>query len=101
MEPVALAEAMDCTAPDTASPIVSEAGDYLMKYYNPGRIMTRCNQYDYIFITEANICASWVKEEHLGCIQNKKGGCCGQRRPGVFSFANASDARRWTNRGGR
>jgi len=101
METVTIAQALAAEVPDTSSPVSNGDGLYLMKYYQPGRIMTRCANYDYAFITQANICASWVQEAHVGCIQNKKGGCCGQKRPGIFSFANAADARRWTNRGGR
>jgi hypothetical protein len=101
MDPVSLQDALDGAVSDTASPVAMEDGSLAMKYYNPGKIMTRCNQYDYIFVTQAQICMTWVQEEHVGCILNKRGGCCGQKRPGVFSYANASDVRRWTNRGGR
>jgi len=101
MEPVTLQQALNAEVPDTAQPVINEAGDVLLKYYQQGRIITRCASMDYVFVTQANICASWVKEEHVGCILNKRGGCCGQKRPGVFSYANAADARRWTNRGGR
>jgi hypothetical protein len=101
MEYVTLDHALAAEVPDIASPVSNGDGLFLMKYYNPGRIITRCAQHDYVFITQANICASWVEEAHVGCILNKRGGCCGQKRPGIFTYANAADARRWTNRGGR
>jgi len=101
METVTVKQALDCEAPDTASPVVAENGNFAMKYYQPGKVITRCNRFDYYFTTRANICMDWIQEQHVGCILNKRGGCCGQKRPGIFTYANASDVRRWTNGGGR
>lgn len=101
MDVVTAEQALSGEVSDVASPVVNDAGDYAMKYYSPGKVITRCNQYDYVFMTQANICMSWVQEEHIGCILNKRGGCCGQKRPGIFTYANAADVRRWTNKGGR
>jgi len=99
--PVEFDDAMSCSAPDTAQPVVLEDGSLAMKHYKSGKILTACGKMEYVFMTQANICMSWVNAQDVECILNKRGGCCGQSRPGIFSFANASDVRRWTNRGGR
>lgn len=101
MDSVTLEQALNCDVPDTASPVVIEDGSIAMKYYQTVKIMTQCSRIDYIFMVFANINIAWISPEHVQCILDKRGGCCGQRRPGVFSYANAADARRWTNRGGR
>jgi hypothetical protein len=101
MDPVTLEQAVNCDVPDTSVPVIDDNGSFAMKYYQPGKIMTQCSRHDYIFMTFANINMTWILPEHVQCILDKRGGCCGQRRPGVFSYANAADTRRWTNRGGR
>lgn len=96
-----LEDALSTKIPDNVAPIEDANGNVAIRYYQPGKIITKCGQVTYIFVTYANICMTWVKPDDVPCILNKKGGCCGQKRPGIFTYANASTARRWTNRGGR
>lgn len=96
-----LQQALDTSIPDTVQPIVNGDGRTAMKHYQVGQIIVKCGQTDYIFRTRANICMDWIVDSDIACVLAKKGGCCGQKRPGIFSYANASAVRRWTNNGGR
>jgi hypothetical protein len=87
--------------PDVAAPIQDENGNVAMRYYQTIRVLTKCGPTEYIFDTQANICMAWINPADVSCILGKRGGCCGQKRPGVFSYANSSNVRQWTNRGGR
>lgn len=97
-----LDEALTTKIPDVASPIADLNGNIALVYYQQlGRVLTKCGQAEYVFITHANICLTWAHPDHVPCVLAKKGGCCGQKRPGIFRYANASNVRQWTNRGGR
>lgn len=96
-----LQQALESSIPDTVSPIVNEDGSTAVRYYQTIQIMIKCGQADYVFRVRANICMDWIPQENLACALAKKGGCCGQKRPGVFSYANAAAARRWTRNGGQ
>lgn len=89
--------------PETA--ILNEAGQVAMKYKRLVPLRVRCggwpNYMTYIFTIRANIPMTWVDEEHVPCMQQVKYGCCGAKKPGGVIFANESDVRRWTNKGGR
>jgi len=101
MESVSLESALACGVSDLAFPVVAENGHIAVRHYKVGRIITQCARTEYLFLTQANICMCWVAPEHVDCVLAKKGGCCGQKRPGIFNYANASSARRWTRKGGR
>lgn len=86
-------------------PVKNEDGMVAMKYARKQRALVSCGKGDskrqYIFTTQANITLAWVEEEHVPCALAVRGGCCGQRKPGVIKYANEDDVRRWTNGGGR
>lgn len=82
--------------------IYNEDNQVAMKYLRKNRAYFKCpsgNQY--VLTMRANICMGWVNEEDVACARAVRGGCCGQKKPGVITFANESDVRRWTNGGGR
>lgn len=81
--------------------ITNEAGQVAMKYRRQRPLLLKCGKKQYVFVVRANIPLAWIDEEDIPCAQAKRGGCCGQRKPGVIIFANESDVRRWTNGGGR
>lgn len=81
--------------------IYNENGMIAMKYKHPQQPRITCGGVLYLFMIQANIPMAWIHPDHVDCALAKRGGCCGQSRPGVISYANLSDARRWTNRGGR
>lgn len=58
------------------------------------------NGRQYVFITRANISMAWVNPEDVATVLKIRGGCCG-RQSLMFTYANVSDARRWTIGGGR
>jgi len=82
-------------------PILDAQGKIAVKYRRQQRVNVACNGSHYIFSMKANISMCWVLPGDLDCVLAVKGGCCGQRKPGIFIFASESDARRWTNGGGR
>jgi hypothetical protein len=85
-----------------ATPIVYNADGWVaMRYHFQNRLMVSCGPNTYVFAMQANISFAWVRPEDVPCCQAVTGGCCGQRRPNIIRYANESDARRWTNRGGR
>lgn len=88
-----------------ADMIVNDAGMVAMRYNRKQRALVTCGPKDdrrqYVFSMRANICMAWIAEEDVPCVQAVRGGCCGRKVPGVITFANESDVRRWTNGGGR
>lgn len=85
--------------------ISNEAGQVAMKYGRKNRVLVTCGPVEdrrqYVFDMRANICMAWINAEDVPCAQAVRGGCCGQRKPGVITLANEDDVRRWTNGGGR
>jgi hypothetical protein len=81
---------------------MEEQEQVAIQYYQNMRHMVTCpNGHQYVFVVEANICLSWVAKEDVDYILNLKGGCCGQKKAGVYVRANESSIRRWTNKGGQ
>lgn len=80
----------------------NESGDIALKYYQPGQVLLQNNpsKREYAAITQANICMVWVDPLDVDHILAKRGGCCGGKKQ-LFTYANESDVRRWTNRGGQ
>ena len=79
----------------------NEAGEVALCYYqtlNP--LIELGNGHAYKFITKANICLAWVKEEDAQGILDRKGGCCGGKRS-IFRVASEADVRRWSGVSGR
>ena len=81
--------------------IYNGQGAIAMKYKHAQQPRITCGGILYLFIIQANIPMAWIDPAHVACALAKRGGCCGQSVPGVISYANLSDARQWTNRGGR
>lgn len=82
--------------------IYNEEGQVAMKYLRKNRAYFKCQSgNEYVLHMRANICMGWVDEEDVPCARAVRGGCCGRKKPGVITFANEADVRRWTNGGGR
>lgn len=85
--------------------ITNDAGQVAMKYMRKQRALVTCgpaeDRRQYVFHMRANICMAWIEPDHVPCVLAVKGGCCGNKKSGVITFANESDVRRWTNGGGR
>lgn len=80
---------------------ISRNGLVAMKYKRKQRLIAKCGKRTHIFNMQANICMAWIPIEDVPCALALKGGCCDEKKPGVVTFANEADVRRWTNRGGR
>lgn len=83
-------------------------GNVALKYLRLQRIMADCGESGiygerrhYVFSVRANISLSWVEPRDVACCLAKKGGCCGQKKAGIITYANEADVRRWKNGGGR
>jgi len=73
-----------------------------LKHKKKNRVIVNCSDRNHVFHMRANICMTWVPLEDVQCCLDKTSSCCGGRRKkGAILFANESDVRRWTNRGGR
>lgn len=85
-------------------PVLNEAGLAAMRYIRNIPTIVACggkNGRQHAFVVRANINIAWVPEADTACCLAVKGGCCGQKKPGVIVYANESDVRRWMNGGGR
>jgi hypothetical protein len=80
---------------------ISRNGLVAMKYKRKQRLIAKCGKRTHIFNMQANICMAWIPIDDVPCALALKGGCCGEKKPGVVTFANEADVRQWTNRGGR
>lgn len=98
---VTLAEALASSVPNVSRPVVDETDRVAIRYHQPAQVVTECGPRQYIFVPKANLSIAWVPQSDAQCVLDKRGGCCGQRRPGVFTYANASHVRQWTNGGGK
>jgi hypothetical protein len=78
----------------------NNAGEVAITYYQQVQKFVEAHGSQYVFVVRGNISLAWVKPEDVDAILGILGGCCGQRKPGVFRLSNDSDARRWTNNGG-
>ena len=79
----------------------NEVGEVALCYYqtvNP--LIELGNGHAYKFITKANICLAWVREEDAQGLLDRKGGCCGGKRS-IFRVASEADVRRWSGVSGR
>lgn len=52
--------------------------------------------HQYMFRTQAGtICMAWVNAVDLPYVLALRGGCCGQKKPGVYRLASPVNALRW------
>lgn len=82
----------------------NDIGQIALKYYQPGQILVQRtpSKTDYVFQTRANICMAWVNLEDVeNILARNSRPCCGGHTKKIFSYANESDVRRWTNNGGQ
>lgn len=82
--------------------ILDPGGTYVYMKYKAGnhRVEFKCGEMTYLNTLKNNINMILVQPEHVPCAMGMRGGCCGNKKPGVIIFANPSDVRRWTQ-GGR
>jgi len=81
-------------------PITNAAGEVAMKYYQEMQILVPCGRDDgtkgqYVFVVRNHVALSWVDPRDIPCLRAIRGGCCGNRRPGVILYANARDVELW------
>lgn len=77
-------------------------GNVALKRYTTIPKVVKIKDVSYVFRVQANICMAWVREEHVAQIMAMMHNChCGggSNLP-EFRYANESDVRRWTNKGG-
>jgi hypothetical protein len=81
---------------------IDKGGNVAIKYRQPGRVLITGSPSgkEYVAVTEANICLTWVEIQDVDYILAKRGGCCNKKQK-AFRLANEDDVRRWTNKGGR
>ena len=80
---------------------VSRNGLVAMRYRRQQRLIAKCGKRTHIFNMQANISMAWIPIDDVPCALALRGGCCGEKKPGVVTFASEADVRQWTNRGGR
>ena len=81
--------------------IANDSGQIAVKYYQTIPKQVTVGGKLYIFGVQANISLAWVDPEHVDGMLATLGGCCGQKKSGVFKLCNEDDVRRWTFKGGR
>jgi hypothetical protein len=81
--------------------ITNDSGEIGIRYLRQQQKLVSVHGRQYVFTVRANISFSWINPEDVDLILSMLGGCCGQRKPGVFKLATEDDTRRWTNGGGR
>ena len=71
--------------------------DYVfMQYYMPSRVLVNApSGRSYVFVTKHNICGAMVHPDDVEFISNKRGGCCGQQRTGVFFVGGDRSKSKW------
>lgn len=91
------------TVPDNA--VTDDGGNVALKHKRLQRVAVQCagtgEKLTHIFTIRANINMAWIPPTDVDCALATKGGCCGQKKPGIIVLANQDDVRRWTNGGGR
>jgi hypothetical protein len=80
--------------------IANENGDVAIKYYQTMKQMLNIGGNKYIFEIRANICMCWIAAQDVNKVLAITKTCCGGNQHSVFRYANDTDVRRWTNRGG-
>lgn len=67
-----------------------------MRYYMQSRLIVKCpSGNEYLFVTQHNICGALVDPADVDFIAAKRGGCCGQRRAGVFRVGTDTERKKW------
>jgi hypothetical protein len=84
--------------------ISNPEGQVAMRYLNAGHIRVICNRDDkkqvqYDFIYRNNVSMAWATPADVPCLLAVRGGCCGNKRPGVIKQASELDARYWLGLG--
>lgn len=85
--------------------ISNPEGQVAMRYVAAGgHIRVICNREDkkqalYDFIYRNNVSMAWATPEDVPCLLAVRGGCCGNKRPGVIQHASELDARYWLGLG--
>lgn len=72
----------------------------LCHYQTTNPLVETSSGVGYKFMTQHNICLSWINPEHVQEVLAKTKRCCGNNTKHVFRLATETDVRRWTN-GGR
>ena len=80
--------------------MIQQDGKVAIKYYQTIPHVVGVSGVGYAFVVHANICLGWVNEEHANTVLSLTRQCCGGSRKHTYFYANESDVRRWTNRGG-
>jgi len=81
--------------------ITNDDGMVALKRYQKINKIVQVGGEQYLFQTRANICMAWVHQENVGAVLAMKKVCCGGNKKPMFTYANESDVRRWSNGGGR
>lgn len=66
-----------------------------MTYYMKSRVLVTTPNRQYIFVTRNNICGAMVEPDDVEFVLNKRGGCCGQSKRGVFRVGSDAERVRW------
>lgn len=72
-----------------------------IQYHQTVPKRVQVGQDTYVAVVRANIAMLQVKEEHVDAVLAIKGGCCGNKKSGVFFIPPEDHIRRWENGGGR
>lgn len=71
-------------------------------YYQPvNKLITMGDGTQYFFSVQKDISLAYVEPEHVDNLLNKRGGCCGSNKKGIFRRATDQEIRIWNGWAGR
>lgn len=76
--------------------VQNEQGQIAIEYYQCVPKQVTVHKKTYCFVIQWNVCLAWVEPEDVPEILAIKGGCCGQKKAGVFRYANQGNVNIWT-----
>lgn len=80
---------------------INDKGEVAVAYYTTVPHVVRVGSIDYAFTVARNVCAAWVKPEHVDSILQLKRRCCGNNYSPTYRLQNYGNTRRWTGDGER
>lgn len=72
-----------------------------LSYYQCVQKLIKVRDTQYVFTIRYNISLAYVEPEHVDAILNIRGGCCGNKKSGVFRRATDQEIRIWNGEASR
>ena len=78
-----------------AGEIVESSELVAVEYYSTIPKTVMVNKHEYVFTVQHNVCLGWVQRADVPAVLAIVGGCCNNKRPGVFRLASETNVRIW------